>query len=572
MRKQHWIPLDEIQGNVTPGFRKDHQAFLFFRFPAVLIRHARALSQADELNPATSKRQRAAAAAALANVRAWLHELQPYIASAETVATFNRLHRLVRGRIRGSSLDDKGAPNDPEKGVKRFARSTWVNVAFTADGLRCLIGHEPWANGKPLEERLAAFAAGMCRRQHYTHDPVRDIAEFTVRDSMRTDWARYGVTPADEESQVAHAVVIIAADDKDTLLREVRRLSRGANAKGVKPIAALPYVGKTLGNAGEHFGFTDSVSQPDPDDPLAGWISDGEDVVAPGEFIRGCEPEPESRDTANVPAWERYGSYLVLRKLEQDVELFWQQAQAFADQLFPGAAGATGAAKPSAAATFVAAKMVGRWPSGAALTVEVGSNVAPNVIPTDPGTVDDPPGSAFVLSQRDFSDDERGSRCPLFAHSRKANPRVPIDGVKPSDLRIHRIIRRGIPYDDGVDGSGTPKKGLIFLAYQARIDRGFEYVQDQWLNNPELGLASPDPTRPGDPRDPYPGTDPFSVIDELQRHPLQTFVPAGGAIGMDAHVPHAQLRTVTAKGGGYFFTPSIRVIELMATGSALLEA
>ena len=27
------VPLEEVQGNITPGFRKDFQAFLFLRFP-----------------------------------------------------------------------------------------------------------------------------------------------------------------------------------------------------------------------------------------------------------------------------------------------------------------------------------------------------------------------------------------------------------------------------------------------------------------------------------------------------------------------------------------------------------
>jgi hypothetical protein len=29
----HRVPLNQVQGNVSPGFRKDHQAFLFFQFP-----------------------------------------------------------------------------------------------------------------------------------------------------------------------------------------------------------------------------------------------------------------------------------------------------------------------------------------------------------------------------------------------------------------------------------------------------------------------------------------------------------------------------------------------------------
>ena len=32
MRTSHWVPLNQVQGNVTPGFRKDVQSLLFLRF------------------------------------------------------------------------------------------------------------------------------------------------------------------------------------------------------------------------------------------------------------------------------------------------------------------------------------------------------------------------------------------------------------------------------------------------------------------------------------------------------------------------------------------------------------
>jgi len=105
----HWVPLDQVQGNVTPGFRKDFQAFLFFQF--------RKETFAGEPE----------SAAATSDVRAWLTKVVPTIASAEEVATYNQLYRLVKRRMAGTD-----APDDT---VRRFARSTWVNVAFTSRGL-----------------------------------------------------------------------------------------------------------------------------------------------------------------------------------------------------------------------------------------------------------------------------------------------------------------------------------------------------------------------------------------------------------------------------------------------------
>src|SRR5215207_1501511 len=116
MRTSHWVPLDQVQGNVTPGFRKGHQAFLFYRFkPEAFVGPLGSAPAADD-------------------VRAWLGEVLPTISSAEEVATFNRLYRLVKGRLAGAAADE---------GVTRFARSTWVNIAFTATGLSLLLGREP---------------------------------------------------------------------------------------------------------------------------------------------------------------------------------------------------------------------------------------------------------------------------------------------------------------------------------------------------------------------------------------------------------------------------------------------
>ena len=106
MTTSHQVPLDQVQGNITPGFRKDFVSLLFVRFP-----------DAAFVAPLGSS-------PAAARVRAWLGSLLPHIASAEEVATYNRLYRLVKGRIRDTAVG--------QDGVQRFTRMTYVNVAFTA--------------------------------------------------------------------------------------------------------------------------------------------------------------------------------------------------------------------------------------------------------------------------------------------------------------------------------------------------------------------------------------------------------------------------------------------------------
>src|SRR4051794_20546733 len=63
------FPLDEVQGNVTPGFKRDFQDFLFLRFP-------------DDLQ----------------QVREWLKALQPDITCAKAVAKARKAYRAAQGK------------------------------------------------------------------------------------------------------------------------------------------------------------------------------------------------------------------------------------------------------------------------------------------------------------------------------------------------------------------------------------------------------------------------------------------------------------------------------------------
>jgi Dyp-type peroxidase family len=532
MRTSHWVPLDQVQGNVTPGFRKDVQSMLFLRYPSGAF-------AGPDLGGAPET----------ANVRAWLGKLLPSIASAEEVATYNRLYRQVKQRIRGTDAE--------QDGVRRFVGSTCVNVAFTARGLGCLIRGEPWTTDDTLKKRLEPFREGLCTREGCTGDHVNDLATFVVRDSVRGNLGRRHVTPEMEEAQVAHALVIVGADEPGALEAEVGRQRALAEAHGLTVLIELR--GQSLGNRREHFGFTDAISQPEPDDPLAGWHSDGVNIVAPGEFIRGCVPEPERLDQVAVPAWEQYGSYLVFRMLEQDVARFWSNAQKIAEELFReevdaapagdvlhGVLEPTASGQPSPAAQLVAASFMGRWPSGAKLNWPRD----PARFPTDPvsqGWADD---AMSALTAGDFEGDLDGARCPIFSHVRKSHPRTTASGLDDAGLRIHRIVRRGIPYE--ADG----KKGLLFLAYQARLDDGYEEIQGKWINDAVFGTPAGDNVVPT-------GQDPLSTDRDrdIQNQMLVPFRKEGQA---PKCVPLTFSRTVTARGGGYFFSPSLKALDLMA--------
>jgi Dyp-type peroxidase family len=179
----------------------------------------------------------------------------------------------------------------------------------------------------------------------------------------------------------------------------------------------------------EHFGFADGISQP----RVAGYgRSIPGEVLPPGEFVLGM-PDVDG-DVAGrhlPPGLARNGSYLVYRKLEQDVPAFRAMTAA-------ASAGFAGGADD------VAAGLVGRRRDGELL--------AP---------------------------------CPVGAHVRRANPRGTLPGGSKLTRR-HLMLRRGIPYGPylppGADDDGA-ERGLLFLAVVGDPGRQFEFVQTEWLSD-----------------------------------------------------------------------------------------
>ena len=230
----------------------------------------------------------------------------------------------------------------------------------------------------------------------------------------------------------------------------------------------------------EHFGYADGFAQPAiagvddaTDRRIGGGVPEAKGAwraLALGEFILGYEDEdtrvdPE-RALPSAPAdpFGRSGTYMVWRKLYQDVALF-RHVLREAAALYGGGDHEK-----------LAAKVVGRWPNGTPLVVSPDAPIADFEPKTDPRAND----------FRYAAEDPDGRRCPLGAHIRRSNPRdaLGFDGLL--SFR-HRIIRRGMPYgaplaseaaeDDHVD------RGLIFVCFNASISRQFEGIQAQWLND-----------------------------------------------------------------------------------------
>jgi deferrochelatase/peroxidase EfeB len=70
----------------------------------------------------------------------------------------------------------------------------------------------------------------------------------------------------------------------------------------------------------------------------------------------------------------------------------------------------------------------------------------------------------------DFARDPDGALTPLDSHIRLANPRTP-------ETEENLILRRPFNYSNGVTKSGQLDQGLLFICYQADLEKGFVAVQ-----------------------------------------------------------------------------------------------
>ncbi len=506
---------DDVQGNVIPGFNKDHQHFLFLR-----IRDLRL-------------------------TRRWLRDLAPRLASMDDVLAFVRAHRSQRLRL---------GTQEPR------LDATWINLAFSHRAIERLAGTEQ-ANG--FGE--LSFRQGLAARSAYLGDPVS-----VAHPGHQSNWLVGGSTnPAD-------ILVIAAADNPshlEAVLRELRTEAATARAEIIfeQPGDTLP--ANLRGH--EHFGFKDGISQPgvrgkvstapgdfitprylDSSDPHARlFAKPGQPLAWPGQFLLG-EPRQDPQDlyrpaapANNFPGWARRGSYLVCRRLQQDVVAFWDFVVSAAKQL-------------ELPVKHFAAMLVGRWPSGApimrapradnpALAGDEFANnhfvfdddTRPSVLPPLPGYS----GDRHARARADLM----GAVCPHFAHIRKVNPRDSgTDLGTPTDSMLRLILRRGIPFGPplvGVDGP-TPElieqeRGLMFISYASTIEDQFEFITRRWVNSA---------IHPG-----FGGHDPILGQHDKagDRKRFVDFPTRNGLTRIEL-----EREWVVATGGGYFFVPPISAV------------
>lgn len=356
-----------------------------------------------------------------------------------------------------------------------------------------------------------------------------------------------------------HILLMLYAIDAAKLAGFYEALAEIFAASGVEQIRKLETFNlrDEQGGFREHFGFRDAIGQP----IIAGLSKVGspDNTVKAGEFILGYTNEyGRLTETPTVSAQQdqqnllpqasaeehdlgRNGSYLVFRQLGQKVQEFWR----FLD----GVTQTNGSSNPEARVKL-AAKMVGRWPSGTPLVL------APN---QDSSTID------HLENQDEFGyhhSDPHGFKCPMGAHIRRSNPRDSLepDPGTPKSIAInktHRLLRRGRAYgmpiaaslnpQDMLEAQDTGERGLHFICISANISRQFEFVQQTWMNNPKFnGLYSESDPLTGDR---HPGDGAADQFTE-QAQPVRKRVTG---------LPNF----VAVRGGAYFFLPGIRAFRYL---------
>jgi len=345
-------------------------------------------------------------------------------------------------------IDDRSAGRELMDRVSKVVTSsvnpnspladTWVSVAVTYQGLKALGVPAP-----SLDSFSWEFRQGMRAR-------ANDLGD--VGSSSPENWEEPLGSPD------VH-VVIVAVSPDEARLEAVLARARNTYQQmtGIKAIwrqncHALP-------NEKEPFGFRDGMSHPAIEGSGIPGSNPKEEPLKAGEFVLGYPDELGGIQKTEPEVLGRNGTYVVFRKLHQRVAEFRRYLK-------------SSSTSPDDE-EFLAAKMMGRWRSGAPLAL----------CPFH----DDPELGADPLRNNNFlfqADDPSGLKTPGGSHIRRTNPRdASIAGV----ARIHRMIRRGTAYGpllpEGVLDDDGADRGLMFAFVGAHIGRQFEFVQSEWIND-----------------------------------------------------------------------------------------
>jgi deferrochelatase/peroxidase EfeB len=383
------------------------------------------------------------------------------------------------------------------------ADDAWLSVGISYAGLEAL--------GLPkdsLQSFPEAFRAGMAARAQQLGDSgLNDPKSWDL--PYRTRAIHIGLSAFSDSEEKWRRILGIARQQFEGF--------SGVSVLAMQDFGAQPGDLNPL-------GYKDGIDQPAIEgsgvDPLPG---QGRPIKA-GEFILGYPGE------AGVPLpmpqpdiLGRNGTYVGFRKYQSRVGAF---------NRFLRANGSTDEERE-----LLAAKLVGRWRSGAPLTA------APDV--------DNPAIGADPQRNNDFNyaNDPRGLQVPLGSHIRRMNPRD-TELARLTDVNIHRLIRRGTTYGAPYDPNALSEeadevpRGAYFLFISAKAMATIEFLQQEWINDGNFIGA-------GSEHDPIIGLQDDGATFTIPKNPVRRRV-------------HGIQTFNVLRGGEYFFMPSLSALRWLA--------
>jgi len=502
------INFDNVQGNILKGFNKDNVRLIFFNI---------------ESKDGASK---------------WFRSL----VEQKKIPSTNDLIESSK------KMNEKWNSGDPNF----KPRETWFHVAFSANGIKKFglelpPSHNAYGfqhldpndpkdpepvlqDGSVVVDENDPFNAGMKKRASILGDKGTDDP---------SNW----IEPFNQKSGSIDGVLRIDSDEPEDADTATVDLISEFNKRGIAFVGLLK--GTAIYNMHhkqiEHFGFRDGVSQ-----PLFEGIDDDEikkrkiekDVHDPKKFVLF--------DLKGKRSWANDGSFMVVRRLSQDFPGFWM----FMEQKSKETKKELGLSSVDLAARFV-----GRWPSGAPLAKFQDGD------PVLPAEFDDNDFKYLDNKEEDSKkehpelNDPRGEKTPRFAHIRKVYPRD--DGLsndpETNDKQVdtHRIIRRGIAFGARFEDDEDGERGLIFMCYQLDLANQFEFIQRQFANNPDFPLQDPQASE-GHGIDAIIGKHDKAFVNFLKGNKFKRI--------------NGFKEWVTTTGGEYFFSPSLNTLKSLPGG------
>lgn len=377
----------------------------------------------------------------------------------------------------------------------------WLGIAFSYQGLKAL--GLPQAS---LESFPKEFREGMAARASVLND---------VGDNAPSNW-EYPFGTADMHV----ALAIYSKDDKslETVLERARQSQH--QLPGISVVYRLKF--SELPEGRNPFGFKDGLHNPHVEGSGVPVHLGYGPAVKPGEFIMGYPDELGETATTPQPEMLRLnGTFIAFRKFHTRVAAFraYLREQTSSPE----------------EEELLAAKMVGRWRSGAPLVL------APE---RDDPELGADPNRNNVFS---YNDDAQGLRCPFSSHIRRINPR---DALK-NDLaaiNLHYFLRRGTNYGPplpaGVLEDDGAERGGVFLLIGAHLQRQFEFVQSQWVTDGNF-------ISHGAEQDPILGNNQNDATFTIPKHPVRRRL-------------HGLPQFVAVRGGEYCFMPGLRALKWLA--------